>query len=656
MRRKCLSCIGSALLSFCPHLSLAATTYYVATTGSDSAAGTEEAPFASVNKANSVVGAGDTVYIHGGTYKITSGTNTCTSETDTVNAITLSKSGTANGLIKYWASPGETPIFDYEDLMANCRVKGFLVSGSYIHMKGIEITQVKQRNQSNHESWGVWISGSNDVFELLNIHHIDGTGLFISKGGNNLVINSDSHHNFDPLTSNGACESGDGFGAHVSAGGIGNVFRACRAWFNSDDDFDLINAFESVTIENCWAWHAGYRYDTGAACGNGNGIKAGGYGTDTSTFPANPPVHVIRGNLSVGNRAAAFYANHHPGNIIFDNNTGYGSNPDFNMLGMSTSGADITVGTYRNNLAVGSKLTSNATGADDDSNSWTLSVTANDSDFSSVLETGLDSPRQADGSLPDIPNFHLASGSDLIDKGEDVGLTYLGAKPDLGCFESGLASTAGGASATGGTTSGGGAMNAGGTPTTGGTGTAGAATPGTAAGAKANGGATSSTKTEGGTAALGGATATTRGKANGGTPVAGGAGPVSGSSSGGKETATGAASGGKNSHGGSTLGGGATTSASGVLGGAATSTSMGAQGGSTANTGKMGLAAGSGNGSKVTASGAPGASGSLDSTEGSSSSGCSCRIDATNDASRGLLSGLVVLGLATLRRKKTRQR
>ncbi|HEY5961941.1 MAG TPA: right-handed parallel beta-helix repeat-containing protein, partial [Polyangiaceae bacterium] len=450
MQRKCLSCLGSALLMLFPQASLAATTYYVATTGSDSAAGTEAAPFGTVVKANSVVAAGDTVYIRGGTYTITEGTNSCASQTDTVNAITLSKSGTAGNLIKYWAAPGETPIFDYAELMANCRVKGFLVSGSYIHMKGIEVTGVKQRNQSNHESWGVWISGSNNVFEQLNIHHIDGTGLFIGKGGNNLVLNSDSHHNFDPLTSNGACESGDGFGAHIAAGGKGNVFRGCRAWFNSDDDFDLINAFESVTIENCWAWHAGYRYDTGASCGNGNGIKSGGYGTDTSTFPASPPVHVIRGNLAVGNKAAGFYANHHPGDITFYDNTGYGNHPNFNMLGMDPSGKDITVGTYRNNLAVGGTATSNANSPNDASNSWTLSVTANDADFAAVSETGLDGPRQADGSLPSISNFHLVAGSDLIDKGTDVGLAFNGTKPDLGCFETGTSTAAGGSTSTGG--------------------------------------------------------------------------------------------------------------------------------------------------------------------------------------------------------------
>jgi hypothetical protein len=34
--------------------------------------------------------------------------------------------------------------------------------------------------------------------------------------------------------------------------------------------------------------------------------------------------------------------------------------------------------------------------------------------------------------------MHLAAGSDLIDAGVNVGLTFMGTAPDLGCFETGL--------------------------------------------------------------------------------------------------------------------------------------------------------------------------------------------------------------------------
>jgi hypothetical protein len=314
-----------------------------------------------------------------------------------------------------------------------------------------------------------------------------GPGLFIQNGSNNLVLNCDSHHNNDVMTSNGAGESADGFGAHVSAGESGNVFRGCRAWWNTDDGFDLINAFEAVTIENSWAWYNGYVPDTMTASSNGNGIKAGGYGTDTSKFPANPPKHLVRGCLSFLNRSAGFYANHHPGPVIFYNNTGYNNHPDFNMLGMDRSGADIHVGVLRNNLAFAGTLVSNDSGTDNGFNSWTLSaLTVAAADFQSVTMTGVDGPRLADGSLPNLPFMHLVAGSDLIDKGMDVGLPFSGAAPDLGAFEVGLAGVGGNpASGTGGA---GGRAGSGGATGAGGGGRAGGMTGTAGAGGRPNGG------------------------------------------------------------------------------------------------------------------------------------------------------------------------
>ncbi|MBR4007860.1 DUF1565 domain-containing protein [Fibrobacter sp.] len=89
--------------------------YYVATDGSDSAAGTKDKPFATLNKANKVVAAGDTVWIRGGVYDLN----------DTVYvprykmtaAIHLTASGESDdNRIHYFAYPGERPIFDATNL------------------------------------------------------------------------------------------------------------------------------------------------------------------------------------------------------------------------------------------------------------------------------------------------------------------------------------------------------------------------------------------------------------------------------------------------------------------------------------------------------------------------------------------------------------
>jgi hypothetical protein len=465
---------GGALLVFCVALTAHATTYYVAPGGSDaSTTGSMAQPFASLGHAQSVAVAGDTFYFRDGTYTYTAGTALCSGGTATINGVLLNKSGSAGKPISYLAYPGEIPVFDFSAIKDSCRVTGFRVTGSYLYFKGLEVMGVPQNNTLNHESWGVWVSGSNNTFELLNLHDNMGPGLFIQNGGNNTVLNCDSHDNYDPNSSDGnggvsPGQNADGFGCHIGTGATGNVFRGCRAWRNSDDGWDFIQAQEVVTVENSWAWNMGYRLVNGTLtsipAGNGNGFKGGGYGEPPTNVPANPPSHIVRQCLSVANKAAGFYANHEPVGDQWYSNTSYGNHPNFNLLGDPAN-----VGILRNNLAFSGTLLSNntGTGIDDAFNSWdaNLGVTVSAADFQSTSLTGLDAPRQADGSLPVLTNFHLAAGSDLIDKGTDVGLPYNGAAPDLGAFETGGPTGSGGM----------GGAGAGGAGATGGNGTSGTA-------------------------------------------------------------------------------------------------------------------------------------------------------------------------------------
>jgi hypothetical protein len=319
----------------------------------------------------------------------------------------------------------------------NCRVKGFNVTGSWIHLKGLEVTGAPQQpgNLLNNESWGVWNSGSNNTFEALNTHHHMGPGMFIAKGSNNLVLNVDSHHNYDPYSKSGAGQNADGFGVHIGANQPGNVIRGCRAWANTDDGYDTISAYSPVLIENSWAWMTGYYpgTTTSVPAGNGNGFKLGGYG---GVYVANAPQHTARFNVAFKNKAYGFYANHHPVANYFYNNTGVANHADFNMLGIDPSGAAISLGILRNNLAWQGTLVMNMGGADVANNSWNLaSVSVSSADFQSASLDGWDAPRLPDGSLPVLPHLRLASGSELLDKGVNVGLPYSGAAPDLGAFE-----------------------------------------------------------------------------------------------------------------------------------------------------------------------------------------------------------------------------
>jgi len=267
-----------------------------------------------------------------------------------------------------------------------------------------------------------------------------GPGLFLAQGGGNLVLNCDSHHNYDPKSSSGAGTNADGFGCHTGTGATGNVFRGCRAYFNSDDGYDFIQAQEPVIVEDSWAWSNGYLPDTTMASGgDGNGFKAGGYGLPAQNSPSNPPSHTVRRCVAFSNRSSGFYANHHPvADHIYNNSSFRNAAANYNMLGLNGN-----VGILRNNVAYGGTALSNGGGIDAAKNSWNAGFMVSDADFESVSPKGMDGPREPDGSLPHVPFLQLKQASDLIDTGEDVGLPYVGAAPDLGAYEFGVAAGSG---------------------------------------------------------------------------------------------------------------------------------------------------------------------------------------------------------------------
>jgi hypothetical protein len=224
---------------------------------------------------------------------------------------------------------------------------------------------------------------------------------------------------------------------------VGNVFRGCRAWFNSDDGFDCITTSEPVLIENCWAFYNGYDAKF-ASLADGNGFKAGGYGTTPpERLPKIIPRHVIRGCLAVRNKASGFYANHQPGGNDWLNNTAYRNGTNFNLLNrIADNSKDVPGYAHRmkNNLGFkGGKEVANLDEAAGDvsGNYFNLPVKVAAQDFAGLDEADLLKPRQPNGDLPEVPFLHLVEGSDLIDRGVDVGLPYAGAAPDLGAFEFG---------------------------------------------------------------------------------------------------------------------------------------------------------------------------------------------------------------------------
>ena len=397
--------------------------FYVAPDGNDAAAGAIDSPFASLQRAQQAASPGDTVWIRGGQYTF--------SGTDRDIGVLFDKSGQQGSPIRYFAYEDETPVFDFYQLTPQARVRGFSVRADHLHFRGLELRGVQQILTNVNESWGIRVENGADhnVFERLNLHHNEGPGLFIADGGYNLVLNSDSHHNYDPDRGG---ENADGFGSHSND--PGNVFIGNRAWENSDDGFDFINSPGVVRLENSFAWRNGYVPDTDQRAGNGAGIKAGGFGLDPDRFPDDVPRHEIVGNVAFDNRAQGIYANHHPGGLDFLNNTAFDNGRNFDLL------ADVGAAEHflRNNLAFGRGGTIHNATLDEINaafNSWNLDVEVAPEDFASLDKQLALLPRNADGSLSLGDFLRLVAGSDLIDAGTNVGREFNGDAPDLGAFE-----------------------------------------------------------------------------------------------------------------------------------------------------------------------------------------------------------------------------
>ena len=422
---------------FAMTMNLKAETFYVSPSGQDTNDGNLNAPFATIQRAQKSVKPGDTVLIRGGVYKITESQIAFRRRIWAYVSL-IDKSGAKGKRINYWAYPGEKPVFDFSAVKpAGQRVIAFQVNASWVHFKGIEVVGVQVTMPGHTQSECFENQGSNNIYEQLVMRDGMAIGIYLTRGSNNLFLNCDAFRNYDSISEKGKGGNTDGFGCHPSRGSTGNIFRGCRAWNNSDDGYDLIMAMESVTFDNCWAMKNGV-----GTPGDGNGFKAGGYGTtNPRDLPIPIPRHVIQFCVAAGNKSSGFYSNHHPGGSTWINNSAYGNRTNFNMLNRLPDNVTDIPGTghkMRNNLGISGRnqlANLNAAASDVANNYFNLAVEISRKDFVTLEEDQLISPRRANGDLPKVDFMRLVKGSDLVDKGVDVGFPFKGKAPDLGAFE-----------------------------------------------------------------------------------------------------------------------------------------------------------------------------------------------------------------------------
>jgi hypothetical protein len=383
------------LFAVCPAF---CSEYFVATDGNDINSGTIDSPFKTIPKAVSLITAGDIIYLRGGTHNY--------SATITISS---SKSGTSGNLITMQAYQNESPILDFTLQPDGDSYKGIILNGSYWHFKSFTI------QKAGHV--GLNVTGSHNILERLVTHENGDTGLNLPTGASyNLVLNCDSYLNCDP-EENG--EDADGFGAKFTTG-VGNIFRGCRSWSNSDDGFDLWQAGNAVRFENCWAFRNGVNiWGFSPMNGDGNGFKLG-QGTGK---------HAVIGCLAYRNQYRGIDQNGNSTGADVNNCTSV--NNLYRNYVFSTSSSNYVL---HNNI---SYLGTNSIAANvvNTYNSWNTGFSVSAADFASLDANGLDGPRGPNGELPKLKYMRLAPTSALIDAGMDVGLPYYGDAPDLGAFE-----------------------------------------------------------------------------------------------------------------------------------------------------------------------------------------------------------------------------
>ena len=323
-------------LSLLVAATVSANDIHVDTHGSDDNPGTEAAPLLTIHKAMEKVQPGDRILVHEGTYVIserikipalnTNPDQRCELRAwpdDAVGKVVIDGSAMkhtteaafkmgrciyVNHLANYWTF--------YGLVLQNAEDNGMKIEGSF---NIVERCTFRWNNDT-----GLQIGMFKDFsIEETKSFPISGTPQFnpgYTYCRYNTIVNCDSYENYDSRSYNGSDDGGDadGFACKLFPG-PGTQFYGCRAWTNSDDNWDLYMVYHPVVIDHCWAWHAGYTRD-GHEGKNGNGFKLGGGGSaGGAAFDQSVGAHVVTNCVAFENLHKGFDQNNaYEGMYIFN--------------------------------------------------------------------------------------------------------------------------------------------------------------------------------------------------------------------------------------------------------------------------------------------------------------------------------------------------
>ena len=315
-------------------LPVSANDIHVSPGGSDDNAGSEAAPLLTIHKAMELVQAGDRILVHEGTYYIS----------ERIKIPALETSPELRCELRAWPDDAVGKVIIDGSRMNHTTEMGFKMArciyvnhlANYWTFYGLVL--------QNAEDNGMKVEGSYNIIERCTFRWNNDTGLQIGMFKDfsieetksfpisgtpqynpdytycryNTIINCDSYENYDSRnykgikSDNERGSDADGFACKLFPG-PGTEFHGCRAWTNSDDNWDLYMVYHPVVIDHCWAWHAGYyRSETGSfeEGKNGNGFKLGGGGSaGGAAFDQSVGAHVVTNCVSFDNLHKGFDQN-----------------------------------------------------------------------------------------------------------------------------------------------------------------------------------------------------------------------------------------------------------------------------------------------------------------------------------------------------------
>ena len=473
-------CGAIALALMIPALGLTARDIHVATTGNDAADGSEATPLLTIHKAVETVQPGDRILIHEGTYVIS----------ERIKIPALPTSAEQRCEMRAWPEEAVGKVIIDGSAMNHTVMSDFKMGRCiYVNHEANYWTfygLVLQHAEDN----GMKIEGSYNIIERCVFRWNNDTGLQIGMYKDfsieetkslpisgqpafnpgytycryNKVINCDAYENYDSRTYNGTDDGGDadGFACKLFPG-PGTEFHGCRAWTNSDDNWDLYMVYHPVVIDSCWAWNAGYSPE-GKAVGNGNGFKLGGGGSaGGAAFDQSVGAHVVTNCVSFENLHKGFDQNNAYEGMYVINCTAWGNEfnyrfPTLFKYGGMTIRNCVGWGAVKQNHEFLSADKEGSVVPDTDFNSWTTLDGCNaykegqkvadgskpltrdySSEFVSLSVSDFKAERQADGSLPDNGFARLREGSVFKDKGTPIiGFTPERRMTEAECAAAGL--------------------------------------------------------------------------------------------------------------------------------------------------------------------------------------------------------------------------